>query len=384
MRLTLLFLASAVLAACGAQPQERPRLAKTGQPAPELSLPKLVNAPAASLGGWDELRGKVVVLEFWATWCEPCVEYLPELNRLAERFRGEPVVFLHVTDESEADVRAFLETNKIDGWVAPEASAAVFKAFRVYGRPHTVLIGRDGKVAGFPRGNLDAGAILGLLAGQYAPPEPEAPALSTGAALGEFYLARSAALSGSAQYGPSSLTATAMSLEYALEWLYGRVDKFEVRPEAAGAMAAAYDIRLRLPASRAAQKNKFFLDGLEATLGLKARLTRPEAEVLVLKKAAGGLLNVKPRQGYGGAELKGAVLEVRGASFSALAARLGEIFGRPVLDETGSEGPFEYRFEFDTADVKTMDERLRKHLGLRLQGARRKINVVEISRTSAG
>jgi uncharacterized protein (TIGR03435 family) len=376
-------LAVAALAACGAQPQERPRLAKTGQPAPELSLPRLINAPAPSLGSWDELRGKVVVLEFWATWCEPCVEYLPELNRLAERFRGEPVVFLHVTDESEADVRAFLEVNKIEGWVAPEASAAVFKAFRVYGRPHTVLIGRDGKVAGFPRGNLDAGAVLGLLAGQYAPPEPEAPARSTGAALGEFYLARAEALSGSAQYGPSSLAATAMSLEYALEWLYGRVDKFEVKPEAAGEMAAVYDIRLRLPAARAAQKNKFFLDGLEATLGLKARLARPEAEVLVLRKAAGGLRNVRARQGYGGAELKGAVLAVKGASFSALAARLREIFGLPVLDETGEEGPYEYSFEFDTADAKTMDERLQKHLGLRMQRVRRKINVVEISKVAA-
>lgn len=380
MRKILLPLTLLALAACGGQPEGRPRLAKTGQPAPEINLPKLINAPAATLSDWGALSGKVVVLEFWATWCEPCAEYLPELNSLAERFRGKPVVFIHITDESEADVRAFLELNKIDGWVAPEASAEVFKAFRVYGRPHTVLIGRDGKVAGFPHGDLDAEDIMGLLAGQYTPPGAAGPALSTGSALGEFYLARSALSSGTAQYGPASLTASAMSLEYALEWVHGRVDRFDIKPEAAADMAASYDIRLRLPAAQAARKNKFFLDGLEASLGLRVRTSRPEAEVLVLRKAPGGPANVKKRQGYGGAELNGAVLEVKGASFSVLAARLKEIFGQPVLDETGEAGPYEYRFEFDTADPKTMDARLQKQLGLRLQRLRRKITVVEVSK----
>jgi cytochrome c biogenesis protein CcmG/thiol:disulfide interchange protein DsbE len=380
MRKILFPMALLALAACGGQPVERPRLAKEGQQAPELTLPKLINAPVSSLSGWGGLNGKVVVLEFWATWCEPCAEYLPELNLLAERFRGKPVVFIHITDESEADARAFLAQNKMDGWVAPEAPAAVFKAFRVYGRPHTVLIGRDGKVAGFPRGDLDAEAIMRLLAGQYTPPEAGAPPLSTGTALGEFYLARSAAHSGTAQYGPASLTASAMSLEYALEWVYGRVDRFDIKPEAAAAMAASYDIRLRLPVAQAAQKNKFLLDGLEASLGLKVRRSQQEAEVLVLRKAPGGPVNVMKRQGYGGAELNGATLEVKGASFSVLAARLKEIFGQPVLDETGEAGPYEYRFEFDTADLKTMDLRLQGHLGLRLQRLRRKINVVEISR----
>lgn len=376
-------LALLALAACGGQPQERPRLAKAGQPAPEIALPKLINAPGLSLPGWEGLKGKVVVLEFWATWCEPCAEYIPQLNRLAERFRGKPVVFIHITDESEADVRAFLGVNKIDGWVAPEASAAVFKAFRVYGRPHTVLIGRDGRVAGFPRGDLAAEDIMELLAGQYTPPETAEPAVSTGAALGEFYLARSAAHSGTAQYGPASLAASGMSLEYALEWVYGRVDRFDIKPEASMAMAASYDIRLRLPAAQAARKDKFLLDGLEASLGLKVRRLQPEAEVLVLKKAAGGPVNVKKRPDYGGAELNGAVLDVKGASFSVLAARLKEILGQPVLDETGETGLYEYRFEFDTADPKTMDARLQAQLGLRLQRQRRKITVVEISKAAA-
>lgn len=379
----LAFLALAALAACSGQAPERPALAKKGLSAPAIALPKLIGAPLPALDGWDALRGKVVVLEFWATWCEPCIDYIPKLNLLAERFKGKPVVFIHITDESEADVRAFMELNRIDGWVAPEAGAGVFKAFRVYGRPHTVLVGRDGKVAGFPRGELGADAVMDLLAGQDAVKESPAPPSSGVEPLGEFYLARSEAHSGTAQYGPASLTASAMSLEYALEWLYGRVDKFDVKPSAAAELARTYDIRFRLPEETAGLKESFFLKGLEAALGLKFRKAGREEEVFVLRKAPGGPRNVIKRAGYGGAELNGAVLQVKGADFGAVASRLKEVLREPVFDETGDRGPYEYGFELDTHDPKAIDALLQKQLGLRLQRARRRITAVEIYKEAA-
>ena len=380
MRKLLLLSAALALAACSGPAPERPRLAAKGQPAPGVNLPKLLNAPLQELRGWEALEGKAVVLEFWASWCEPCADYIPKLNLLAERFRGKPVVFLFVTDESEADALAFMKLNRIDGRVAPEAPAEVFKAFRVFARPQTVLIGRDGRVAGFPRGELAPEDIMELLAGRYAQKDAGAPVLSTGAALAEFYLARSDERAGTAQYGPASLTASAMSLEYALEWLYGRVDKFEVKPSAAGALAASYDIRFRLPVSRADQKREFFLKGLESSLGLKVSRTERDAEVLVLKKAPGGPVNVRERRDYGGAELNGSVLEVKGAGFGPVAARLKEVLREPVLDETGVGGPYEYGFELDSADPKRIDQLLQRQLGLRLQRLKRRISVLEISR----
>lgn len=381
MKRTTLLLFVLALAACSGQPQERPKLAKKGLPAPEMSLKKLIGAPAAGLNSLEELKGKVVVLEFWATWCEPCVDAIPAMNLLAERFRGQPVVFIHITDESEADVREFLKTHRINSWVAPEAGAEVFKAFRVYGRPHTVVLNKAGQVASFPRsGALTVEGLMSLLAGQPGP-EPSAPvAASTGAALAEFYLSRSAAHGGTAQYGPASLSASAMPLEYALEWLYGRIDRFDIKPEAGAAMAASYDIRLRLPVEREAKKKEFFLKGLESALGLKVSKSEREAEVYVLRKASGGPINVRERRDYGGTELNGAVLEVKGGSFSAVASRLKEVFRQPVLDETGAAGPFQYSFELDSADPKAVDLQLRKQLGLKLDRLRRKITVVEISK----
>ena len=378
LRFSVLLLA---LAACSGQPAERPKLAKNGLPAPAIGLKKLIGAPAAELKSWEELKGKVVVLDFWATWCGSCVDAFPALNSLAERFRGQPVVFIHITDESEADVREFLKKQRVTGWVAPEAGAEIFKAFRVYGRPHTVLVNKAGAVASFPSaGGLNAESLMSLLAGQPGP-EPLPPAsLSTGTALAEFYISRAAARGGTAQYGPASLNAAALPLEYALEWLYGRIDRFDIKPEAGPAMAASYDIRLRLPAEREAQKTDFFLKGLESALGLKVSKVNREAEVYVLKKAPGGPVKVKERRDYGVTELSGTVLEVKGGSFSAVASRLKEVLGQPVLDETGAAGPFEYSFELDSADPKVIDLQLRRQLGLRLTRLRRKITVVEISR----
>lgn len=381
MKRTALLVLFLALAACNAKPAERPRLAKAGRLAPQLSLPKLLNAPQQALGSWEELRGKVVVLEFWATWCDPCVESIPHLNSLAERFRGRPVVFIHVTDESEADVRAFLRQRPISGWVAPEAGAEAFKAFRVYGRPHTVLVDADGTVAAFPHpADLTPEIIMELLAGRYRAGAPAATTVSTGTALAEFYLAPSDGSSGAAQYGPASLQASAMSLEYALEWLYGRVDRFDIKAAAVPAMAASYDIRFRLPEGSAAGKKDFFLNGLQAALGLKVSRAEREAEVYVLKKASGGPVNVRARREYGEARLNGAVLEVKGGGFNVLAGRLKEVLRRPVLDETREAGPYEYSFELDSDDPRVIDAQLQRQLGLRLSLLKRRIAVVEVSR----
>lgn len=380
MKKPLLLSVSLALAACSGGTAERPALAKKGLPAPAVNFQKVLNAPVKELRGWEALEGKVVVMEFWASWCEPCVDYIPRLNLLAERFRGKPVVFLFVTDESEEDVNEFLKLNRIDGWILPEAGASVFKAFRVFGRPQTVLIGRDGRVAGFPRGELAPEDVMELLAGQYTQKDAGAPVLSTGAAAAEFYLARSAGHTGTAQYGPASLTASAMSLEYALEWLYGRVDKFDIKPSAAAELAVSYDIRFRLPGDRAALKRDFFLKGLEYSLGLKVTRAERDSEVFVLKKSPGGPVNVKPRRDYGGAGLNGSVLEVKGADFSPVVSRIKEVLREPVLDETKEKGPYEYDFQLDSDDPKRIDLLLQTQLGLRLSKQRRRISVVEISK----
>jgi len=101
----------------------------------------------------DALRGKVVVLDFWATWCGPCVEQLPALRHIADRY-GEKVVVLGVSlDRSDGisseGLREWVAREKVPGRQLYDGlgwDSELVKAFGVKGIPFSVVAGRDGAV----------------------------------------------------------------------------------------------------------------------------------------------------------------------------------------------------------------------------------------------
>jgi uncharacterized protein (TIGR03435 family) len=90
-------------------------------------------------------KGKVVVLEFWATWCAPCIAAIPHLNALVQN-SPKDVVFLSVTDEEEDRVRRFLAKHALKGSVALDTDGATTKAFGVHALPTTIIIDGDGVI----------------------------------------------------------------------------------------------------------------------------------------------------------------------------------------------------------------------------------------------
>jgi thiol-disulfide isomerase/thioredoxin len=117
-----------------------------GDRAPELAIEKLLQGPADDDLSWKTLEGQAVVLEFWATWCGPCVRAIPHLNKLAEKFSDQPVRFLSITDEEEAVIRPFLESQPIFGWVGLDLDRSVFRDYAVVGVPHMVLVDKEGLI----------------------------------------------------------------------------------------------------------------------------------------------------------------------------------------------------------------------------------------------
>jgi thiol-disulfide isomerase/thioredoxin len=112
------------------------------RPAPALSLPDL----SGKLWELPALQGRPVVLNFWATWCEPCVEEIPSLEALAKRHASDSLVVLMVNyQEAEAGIRRFLERVPLDLPVLLDRDGAATKAWTPRVFPTTALIDRSGR-----------------------------------------------------------------------------------------------------------------------------------------------------------------------------------------------------------------------------------------------
>jgi len=93
-----------------------------------------------------DLKGKVVFLNLWATWCPPCRAEMPSIQRLYEKMKDEGVAFALVSHEAPKTVRKFVEES---GYTMPiyTAAGAAPPAFQTRAIPTTFVIGRDGKIA---------------------------------------------------------------------------------------------------------------------------------------------------------------------------------------------------------------------------------------------
>jgi peroxiredoxin len=92
-------------------------------------------------------RGKVVVVNFWATWCPPCRKELPDLEALHKRFAAKGLVILGITDEKADVVKPFVARQGMTYPVLLDPDRKAGKRFRVEGIPRTLIYGRTGKLA---------------------------------------------------------------------------------------------------------------------------------------------------------------------------------------------------------------------------------------------
>lgn len=118
---------------------------KPGDTIPALKAETYIGATDDFTLDWEALGDRVVVLEFWATWCAPCVAAIPHMNDLVEQFADRGVVFLSVTDEGEDLIRPFLEKHPMKGVVALDTDRSILTDFKVNAWPQTHII-KGGKL----------------------------------------------------------------------------------------------------------------------------------------------------------------------------------------------------------------------------------------------
>jgi peroxiredoxin len=115
-----------------------------GKPAPDFEL-QLLNGKKFQLA---QNRGRVVVLDFWATWCGPCLTAMPLVDRIVREFDGAGVQLIAVNQQETAkQINSMLERHKLDLTVALDRDGAVSQKYRAEAIPQTVIIDRAGNVA---------------------------------------------------------------------------------------------------------------------------------------------------------------------------------------------------------------------------------------------
>lgn len=89
----------------------------------------------------------VILLDFWATWCKPCLMAMPEVQQVAKEFKDRGLVFYAVNVGEDPDtVKRFLEATKIDIPVAMDFDGRIQNMYHANDFPHTIVIGKDGRL----------------------------------------------------------------------------------------------------------------------------------------------------------------------------------------------------------------------------------------------
>jgi uncharacterized protein (TIGR03435 family) len=355
--------------------------------APNVKLARVQNAPVSKLGGLSELKGKVVFLEFWATWCGPCVAGIPHMNRVIDAVKGQPVVFLSVTDEPADMIETFRKTHEMKAWVGIDESGAVLKAYHAESRPAGYLIGKDGTLLAsiFPD-DLKEKDVREALAGTFKP-RPVAwersprPAKADGAAAGKVYFeANISAASGKPGMGGGAdgLEATALDFASNVAWIW------DVQPDQVlidTPPVAAFNFTLKTPPQGFEQGRELLKTAVQSAFGVRVGPEKRETEALVLTlSSAPGAPRPKPGaadqhaglMAYGGGRLLGKV------AMTDVARALWTSLRTPVVDETGLKGEYDLDLEWKDGDRAALDALLAAQ-GLSLVPGKRPVEFLRVT-----
>ena len=138
-----------------------------GAPAPGFDLPRIGGDGRVSLA---RLSGRVLLLNFWATWCKPCEDEMPAMDRLYRALRGEAFELVAISvDDADDVVIAFRDRLQLGFPIARDADKQVAERYQTFRFPETLLIDRSGNVVsshlGFQKvraGELEAHIVKAL------------------------------------------------------------------------------------------------------------------------------------------------------------------------------------------------------------------------------
>lgn len=116
-----------------------------GKQAPEIKIAKWFNTDKNYT--LSSLKGKVVLLEFWAIWCPPCKQSIPHLSELYNKYSKKGLVVIGVTSDKESNVKKFIKQMQIDYFIALDSGGKTNNSYAIRGIPSAYLVDVNGKIA---------------------------------------------------------------------------------------------------------------------------------------------------------------------------------------------------------------------------------------------
>lgn len=147
-RIAFLFIACLYLALTACTKAESPKkstVAAEKSPAPDVTVTSLANGSTLKL---SDLKGKVVLLNFWATWCPPCREEMPSMMKLNSFMAGKPfqMVAIAIDEGGKQDVEAFYKESGFSLPTYLDTSGASVESYGVTGVPESFIIDKQGVI----------------------------------------------------------------------------------------------------------------------------------------------------------------------------------------------------------------------------------------------
>ncbi len=386
-------------------------IADAGGPAigdipPPLTLSKTIQGPPAAQISWDKLKGKVVVLEFWATWCGPCIRAIPHLNHLAEQFKSKPIVFISVSDENEDVVRRFLKNHPMNSRVALDDYDVLNKAFHVAAIPHAVIVDATGHIAAIANPvSIKPENLEEVLAGEKCSLPPpavytisrfsnevvpnEAPPLFE-ISIREHKMPQrfegpvcmwSSIPSGCGFEGKIS------TVESALDFLFHKSPARTIvkckLPD------GFYDFELRAPPGQVTELKDQFIAALHTVFGLEVKQTVKMMDAYIMTQISTNAPGLSEVETPGGGGSMRAGFRFHGSNMKTVTEYLELALGKPVVDKTALKSLFNVTVKWkmskaeqrgeSTPDPKAVIAGAREQLGLQLKLKRQPIEVLEVS-----